>query len=667
MERKQGGACLALVLVFLFCYLAGWLVPKQVLASAGKISYQVAGQQDKGNGSGDGGKGNLAKSFTIQDTAGFQKDGVIGNDHTPKQDFTVYVFVTNGGQTQNVAAPQDIMVALTLVDAGQGGQESDLGDIFIPQGSTYGSLTIQVPKAGSWYIQAAGDPGQGKVTVQSNIFLVNGSGAGNGLVITPGQATVNLKGNPQQQFTATWTFTLFGQQFTWDVTPWVTWTSSDPTVATIQSWDWWQSTPGLATGVAPGQTIITAVWFDLSATASLTVIGSPVPTSLTVSPSTASVAAGQTIPFVATLNFSDNSHQPVTGSASWSSSNSAVATVGTSGSGTPGLATGVTQGTVTITATYSIDGLNFSSGANLTVLAPVPVSLMLSPGQAAIPNGEKQQFVATLTYSDYSQQNVTTAATWNSSDSLVAIVGTGGGPGSPGMASALAQGTTTITAAYRAGGTDFTATGLLKVTPPIPVDLSVSPANATIAAGKTEQFAVVVTYSDNTQQDQTGGAVWSSQNTAVATVGSVGSGTPGLALGVAQGSTVVMANYQGLNAQASLTVTPPPIPTSLTLTPRNSTISVGGSQQFTAILTYSDNTQADVTTSAVWNSSNTAVATVGSAGGLGTPGLVVGITSGSAGISATVGNLSASSNVTVAGPAPPPQGGSLWEYELPPS
>src|ERR1700682_248821 len=80
----------------------------------------------------------------------------------------------------------------------------------------------------------------------------------------------------------------------------------------------------------------------------LVACGSSAPklSSITISPTTASIAHGTTQQFSATALYSDGSKPDVTSTAGWSSSNSAVATVNTSG-----LATAVGVGTATISVT----------------------------------------------------------------------------------------------------------------------------------------------------------------------------------------------------------------------------------------------------------------------------------------------------------------------------
>ena len=84
--------------------------------------------------------------------------------------------------------------------------------------------------------------------------------------------------------------------------------------------------------------------------------------SLTIAPATATTAAGLTQRFTVTGSFSDSSTQDLTSSVTWSSNNGPVATIGNGG-----LATGVADGTATITATLA--GINDWAALNVAQLA----------------------------------------------------------------------------------------------------------------------------------------------------------------------------------------------------------------------------------------------------------------------------------------------------------
>src|SRR5207302_1875007 len=118
----------------------------------------------------------------------------------------------------------------------------------------------------------------------------------------------------------------------------ITWQSSNSAIASVNG-------SGLVTGVGPGGPVtMTATSEGQSGTASITVSGVPV-ASVTVSPASASVPAGQTVQLSATLR--DANGNILTGrSVTWASNNTSVATV----TGT-GLVTGKVAGSATITAT----------------------------------------------------------------------------------------------------------------------------------------------------------------------------------------------------------------------------------------------------------------------------------------------------------------------------
>jgi hypothetical protein len=87
--------------------------------------------------------------------------------------------------------------------------------------------------------------------------------------------------------------------------------------------------------------------------------------------------------------------------------------------------------------------------------------------------------------------------------------------------------------------------------------------------------------------------------------------------------------------------------TSIFVTPVNPTIFAGNTQPFTATGVFSDSTEKDVTTSVTWGSQNPSAATITSAG------LATGVDWGTSLISATSGNISGSTTVTVINLAKP--------------
>ncbi len=156
------------------------------------------------------------------------------------------------------------------------------------------------------------------------------------VVVTPGNATVSISGT--QQFTAT---AYYSNDSSSDVTTSATWSSGNTSVATVSA--------DLATGVAVGNTSITATFGGKSGSAALNVTAGQVVVSVLVTPETASIALGQTQQFEAWAQYADAGSINVTATADWASGNITVATI------SAGNATGVGVGTTDITA--SLDGV----------------------------------------------------------------------------------------------------------------------------------------------------------------------------------------------------------------------------------------------------------------------------------------------------------------------
>jgi hypothetical protein len=167
------------------------------------------------------------------------------------------------------------------------------------------------------------------------------------------------------------------------------------------------------------------------------------------------------------------------------------------------------------------------------------------------------------------------------------------------------------------------------------LSITVTPSNPSIAAGSAEQFTATGHLKGGGTENLTPFVVWSSSNTAVATIT-----PPGLASGLTTGSSTVNATLGSISGITTLTVTPPTL-VSITVTPANATVAKGATLQFTATGSYSDSSHVDLTTSAAWSSSKPTVASVNATGFAATA--TTGVTS----VSATVGSVSGSTLLTV--------------------
>jgi hypothetical protein len=156
------------------------------------------------------------------------------------------------------------------------------------------------------------------------------------------------------QFTAK--ETLDDNSMTLNMTDLVSWSSSDPAIATINA-------SGLATAVAAGGPVtITATdtTNHISATAQLSVAALPL-TSIAVTPTGQTITRGTTFQFAAAWN---GGAPDITKIVSWTSDTTTIVTIDSNGLAT---ADTTNTGTVTITATASQAGVTITGATTLTV------------------------------------------------------------------------------------------------------------------------------------------------------------------------------------------------------------------------------------------------------------------------------------------------------------
>ncbi len=249
------------------------------------------------------------------------------------------------------------------------------------------------------------------------------------ITLSPLNSTTPLGVNVQ--FSATGHYTDGSTQ---DLTSTVVWTSSNPAVATVSN----SGTNGLSHPVSLGSTFISAQTNGILSATQLTVSSAEL-VSIDVTPTNPSIAKGLTQQFIATGNYTDGSTQVITNSVLWSSSNAGIATV-TNAAGARGRATGVSPGTVTITATSGA----ISNHTDLTVTIAVLQSLSVSPQSSSFSQGHTKQYSVIGTYSDNSTADLTTTVTWTSSSPATATISNAGG--SEGLATGVSIGFVRFTA-----------------------------------------------------------------------------------------------------------------------------------------------------------------------------------------------------------------------------
>ena len=154
--------------------------------------------------------------------------------------------------------------------------------------------------------------------------------------------------------------------------------------------------------------------------------------------------------------------------------------------------------------------------------------------------GSTSHLAATASLADGTAQDVTSNATWQSSNAAVATVSAAG------VLTALLPGTARITATYQG------KVGSFGVMVPMTVaSLAVSGPTSLTALGSASQSTATVSLDGGSTQNVTTEAGWQTSNAAVATVS-----TSGLITAVSAGAVTITATYQGHTSSMTVSIAP---------------------------------------------------------------------------------------------------------------
>lgn len=224
-----------------------------------------------------------------------------------------------------------------------------------------------------------------------------------------------------------------------NVMPWsdVVWSSDNERVVTVDSW-------GTLNALSAGTAIITATTNDsINLSASCVVIVTPkLAESISLDREELTLERGMSERLTATV-------YPATAddrSVRWTSSDERVVTVDTEG-----VATAVSAGTATVTATTN-DGTDLTASCVVTVTPKRAESISLDRDELTLERGASERLTATVLPSDADNRSVT----WASSDEDVATVDAGG------IVTAISAGTATVTATTN-DGTNLSASCIVTV------------------------------------------------------------------------------------------------------------------------------------------------------------------------------------------------------------
>ncbi|MCL6602480.1 MAG: hypothetical protein K6T94_06335 [Paenibacillus sp.] len=283
----------------------------------------------------------------------------------------------------------------------------------------------------------------------------------------------------------------------------------------------------------------------------------------------------------------------VTGSASWTSTNNNVVKV------TGGMLTPVDSGSAVITATYN------SAVTTIEVSVTHPFSTLdlvySSDGEYTLGDNESVLNVAanaTGGQSAATVKNVAETSEWSSSDGSVLTV-------SKGKLTLVGEGTATITAKYKGLSDSFKAEVKLpfsaieiKKNGTLINELEMLVGDDPLKVTATTKAAV-----DNAEAPATTEAVWTSSNAAVATV------KEGEIKVLATGKTVISVKYLGVSSSLDVYVRAP-YEALLVKPSEDQSLFINEMIKATAEVRDAANSTKNVSSTAVWSSSNQMVATV---------------------------------------------------------
>lgn len=442
-----------------------------------------------------------------------------------------------------------------------------------------------------------------------------------GVAITPSSLSLAVAGSSQLTATVQYSDSSSANKTTSSS---MVWSSANSSIASVDN----TSAKGLATGAGAGNTTISASYFGVNSNAvAVSVLAA---TSLSVSSGAVSGGIGSQAVVTATAQNSSTTFD-VTNSATWSSSNTSVATVSN------GVISFVGAGSAVVTASYA----GLTANVNVTVASKTLVSLTVSAsdGSATVATNGTKNLIATATYSDSSTDIVTNSVTWSSANNSVLTVSNT----APkiGQVTGVAGGTSTVTAVL--GSTSGNL--LVSVNSVTISSIAVTPYDALVASGASYNLRAIATYSDASSSDVTDLVTWSSSNTSAATISNT-SGSKGLATTPTFSgylSTTITATLNSVSGTTPLGVNGATI-TSIIVTP-TVTVTANQTYQLKAYGNMSDGGVIDLTDFAVWSSSTPAKVTVSNS--VGSKGVITGIATGSSNLTAQFGSVSGSRTVTV--------------------
>ncbi|MBC8060041.1 MAG: Ig-like domain-containing protein, partial [Clostridiaceae bacterium] len=309
-------------------------------------------------------------------------------------------------------------------------------------------------------------------------------------------------------------------------------TTSDASIATVNA-------AGDVTGMGVGNAIITASYEGIKKTTLVCVTNPSIPTpvGIRLDSNAYSLNVNDMHNSNVALVYSDNSTTDITSLAVFSSANSGIVTVNTSGA-----ITAKALGDTYVTITHG----GYTKTVNISVVDPTVArmsSVNFDANSYSINTGATYKTEVLAFYADRKANNIRGIATYTSDNTSVATIDASG------IITGVSNGSTVIKAVYG----EYTAKASVTiVNSNLPVTLnSIRPDSKAyvIDVGNTHSRPVTASYSNGDTANVTAESIFSSSYTSIATVSN-----SGVVTAVSAGSTVITAVYGQTKTYAIVTV-----------------------------------------------------------------------------------------------------------------
>ena len=376
----------------------------------------------------------------------------------------------------------------------------------------------------------------------------------------------------------------------------VTWESSNTNVATIDS-------NGKVTAVGGGNATITGTLKNGKKVTAEVTVTVPIE-NVTVNYTNLELEKGKSEQLDVTINPSDTTENTT---VTWESSNTNVATIDSNGK-----VTAVGRGNAIITGTLE-NGMSVETTVN--VIVPI-TSVTLDRNNISMNKGTTTTLVATINPNDTTED---TTKKWESSNTNVVTVDENG------MVTAVGRGSAEVTVTV--GNKKATAT--IEVLVPI-TSVQINKDKVEVVKNQTVILSAIINPSDTTE-DTT--VTWESDDPSIATVDE-----NGVVTGKSEGVVVIRGTLQnGMEISSEVTVTIIPVD-SISFEDKEITILKGKETLLNVLINPSNATEIE---NIAWESSDDTIITVDENG------RIRGLKAGTATITARMGNLSCSIDVTI--------------------